>query len=276
MIVNYDSEKINAALHDFYNATGITIDLLKTDFTKASHTKYEFNPYCKCVQSTDKGKSACRISEMKLLEKCKQTKKAQMHICHAGLVDMAVPIIYDDEIIGYIIFGQLKTDSDFSKIKDYIINLGLDTKSTEENYNKILFYDSDKLQSVSNVAAMLVKFILLENMLNPSLEENIKKAVNYINENLEKELTIKNISKNVNISKSVLYKKFHSFFNCTISEYINIKRIEKSIDLLLKTDLSIEDISQKVGFASTSYFSKTFKKIQNISPLKYRKANAGL
>ena len=123
---------------------------------------------------------------------------------------------------------------------------------------------------------MLVKFILLENMLNPSLEGNIQKAVNYINENLEKELTIKSISKNVNISKSVLYKKFHSFFNCTISEYINIKRIEKSVELLLKTDLSIEDISQKVGFASTSYFSKTFKKIQKISPLKYRKSNAGL
>ena len=276
MIVNYDTEKINTALHDFYNATGITIDLLKTDFTKVSQTKYEFNPYCKCIQSSEKGKSACRVSEMKLLEKCKQAKKPQLHICHAGLVDMAVPIIYDDEIIGYIIFGQLKTDSDFLKVKDYIIKLGLDTVKTQDYYNRILFYDSDKLQSVSNVASMLVKFILLENMLNPSLEGNIQKAVNYINENLEKELTIKSISKNVNISKSVLYKKFHSFFNCTISEYINIKRIEKSVELLLKTDLSIEDISQKVGFASTSYFSKTFKKIQKISPLKYRKSNAGL
>lgn len=271
MIVDYDTQKINTTLNDFYNATGITIDLLKTDFTKISHTQYEFNKYCKCIQNSTKGKNACRMSELKLLEKCKKTKQAQMHICHAGLVDMAVPIIYNDEIIGYIIFGQLKTNSNFSKIKNYIIKFGLNADEIKSYYNEILFYEFEKIQSVSNIASMLVKYILLENMLKPSLVDNIQKAINYINENIENELTVKLISKNANISKSVLYKKFHSYFNCTISEYINIKRVEKSIDLLMKTDLSIENISQKVGFSSTSYYSKIFKKLQGISPLQYRK-----
>ncbi|MBQ6895411.1 MAG: AraC family transcriptional regulator [Clostridia bacterium] len=61
--------------------------------------------------------------------------------------------------------------------------------------------------------------------------------------------------------------------NTALHDFYNATGI--TIDLL-KTDLSIEDISQKVGFASTSYFSKTIKKIQKISPLKYRKSNAGL
>lgn len=270
MIVNYELEKINHTLDDFYNATGITIDLLEPDFTKISHTKYEFNQYCKYIQSTADGKRTCHLSELALLEKCKKTKKAQTHICHAGFVDMAVPIVYDDEIIGYIILGQLKTNSDFSGLETYISKLGLDTEIMREHYDKTLFSDSAKIQSVSNIASMIVKYILIENMLSPSLEENMQKAVNYINNNLEKELSIKLISKNVNISKSALYKKFHSFFGCTISEYINRKRIDKSVYLLNNSNLSVEEISQKVGFKSASYYSKTFKKIKGISPLKYK------
>ena len=274
MIVNYEVEKINNALHDFYNATGITIDLLKTDFTILSQPKYEFNRYCKCIRNLEKGLKACRQSDITLLEKCRETKKAQMHICHAGLVDMAVPILYNKEIIGYIVFGQLKNDSDFFKLEEYIVSLGLDLETMHKHYNEIAFYDSDKIESVSNIAAMLVKYLLLENMLKPSLEESLQKAINYINNNLQEELTVKSISQNVNISKSVLYKKFHSYFNCTVSEYINRKRIEYAMDLLLKTDLSIENIAQKSGFASTSYFSKNFKKLQGISPLKFRKVKS--
>ena len=271
MVINYEIDKINSLLHDFYNSTGITIDLLKVDFTKVSHTEYEFNKYCKCIQETSDGKKACRMSEMSLLKKCRDTKKAQMHICHAGLVDIAVPIIYKEEIIGYIIFGQLKTQSDFSMHENYLHKLYPDTKKLKNYYSKISCYDSEKIQSVSNIASMLIRFILIENMLKPRLDDNIQKAINYIEDNLEKELSVKSISKNVNISKSVLYKKFHQNFKCTVAQYINIKRVEKSTELLLKTDLSMEEISQRVGFTSASYYSRIFKKIKGTTPLKYKR-----
>ena len=271
MVINYEIDKINTLLHDFYNSTGITIDLLKTDFTKVSHTKYEFNKYCKYIQETQIGKNACRMSEISLLQKCRETKKMQMHICHAGLVDIAVPIIYEDEIIGYIIFGQLKTESDFLKVKNYLSDFIPNIEKMSEYYAEISYYNSDRIKSVSSIATLLVKYILLENMLKPKLDENIQKVINYIEENLNSDLSVKSISKNVNISKSVLYKKFHSHFSCTPAYFINIKRVEKSTEYLLKTDMSIEEISQKLGFASASYYSRIFKKIKGVSPLKFKK-----
>ena len=86
-----------------------------------------------------------------------------------------------------------------------------------------------------------------------------------------KEISVISISKSINVSKSVLYKNFHTHFNCTVSEYINTKRIEKSLELIAKTDMSIEEISQNVGFSTASYFSKIFKKQMGTSPLKYKK-----
>ncbi len=272
MIINYDIQKIDKVLQDFYNATGINMDLLKDDFTFVGNKSFwENKKYCKAIQSTEEGRRACICSDTTLFKKISISKKAEMHVCHAGLIDASVPIIYNDVIIGYIIFGQMRTDTDFSVFKNYIAGLGLDEKLMEKYYSEISSFDQDKIQSISHLAEIIVKHVLLENMLKPGFDEAIQTAINYIDKNLDKPLTIQSISKNINLSKSVLYRRFRTCFNCTVNEYINKKRIDLSVDLLMKGDLSLEEIAQKIGFTSGSYFSKIFKKEKGISPLKYKK-----
>lgn len=271
MIINYDIKKINSALLDFYNATGIDMDFLKPDFSPAGNERLADNKYCKELQANSRGKSACRTSDRMLLEKCRESKKTEMHICHAGLVNVAIPLLYDDVIIGYIIFGRMKPNTDFESIKGYISTLGINTPEAEALYRDIPLYESDKIQSVSNIAIMLAKYILLKSMIRPDLSESMQKAVDYISGNLQTELSVKSISKEINVSKSVLYKNFHAHLGCTVSEYIHTKRIERAMELITDTDLSIEEISQRVGFSSASYFSKIFKKQIGMSPLKYKK-----
>lgn len=271
MTIDYDIKKLNKALWDFYNAVGIRIDLLRDDFSPVNSNPYEVCDYCLAIQSCSRGKEICIWSDSKLLEKCKATKKTQAHICHAGLVDIATPVLYDDIIIGYIIFGQIKTDTDFSTLRDYITGIGLDADKMEACYASLLEFKPNKIESITNLASTLVKYILLENMIKPALNNGIRTAIDYIDKNLERELSIKEISSNINVSKSVLYKQFHDKFNCTVSEYVKRKRIEKSIKLLKKDDLSIEEISQSVGFSSASYFSKIFKAYMGQSPINYKK-----
>lgn len=271
MTVNLDVEKINAVLRDYGNTLGIGVALFAPDFTPISSGESKTNDYCGLIQSKEKGRRACVDSDMRLLKKCSQTLKTEIRVCHAGLISVAEPIIYDENIIGYLVFGKIRTKSDFTSNSGYAKNLGLDMDAARELYNKVSFFDKEKIESVSNIAVMLVKYILLENMFRSDFSESTQRVVNYINQNLCRELSIKEISQNCNVSKSVIYKNFRKSFNMTVSEYVNSKRIEKSLDLLLKTEYSIEEISQKVGFLSTSYFSRTFKKQMGISPLKYRK-----
>lgn len=272
MLVNYDVQKINHILEDFHNATGINMDILKDDFSYVGdHSHWENCRYCKAIQSTEQGKRACICSDRELFKKSRESRKAEVHICHAGLVDVSVPIMYEDVIIGYIIFGQIKVDTDFEGIKEYLVKLGLDENEMGDYFSEISVFDENKIQSISNIANMLAKHILLENMLKPDFDEGVQKTINYINDNLDSELSIQSLSKNVNISKSVLYRRFQSCFNCTVNQYISRTRIEKAKLLLRENILSVEEISQKVGFMSGSYFSKKFKKDVGISPYKYRK-----
>lgn len=274
MIINFYSEKLNRILQDFYNATGVNLSLLREDFTPFCDNPRPPNSYCGMIHSTQESSKACMFSDIKLLEKCKASRRTETHICHAGLVDVAVPILYQDSVLGYIILGQMKNDEDFSAVKDYILSLGLEQKTMESMYKELPLFDLDRVKSVSHIAEMLAKHILFENILSPSLNSSIERARDFIENNLEKDLSIRLISKKTGISKSVLYKNFHTYFNCTVTEFINMKRVERSVELLSDRELSIEEISQAVGFSSASYFSRIFKKQKGIAPLKFRKAQS--
>ena len=271
MLINYDIEKLKKVLQDFYNSTGVNIQFLTSDFVHLISNPINNNNYCKCIQSTTEGEKCCYCSDKILLKKCRESKKPQTHICHAGLIDVAVPVLYNDTILGYIILGQMKREIDFSAVEKNISELGLDLSQMKEYYSSLSFFNYDKIQSISNIASMLAKYILLENMLKPKINSNLEKAIDFINKNLDKNLSIQNISQSTHISQSVLYKYFRNYFSCTVGEYINTKRIEKSIELMKNTDLSIEEISQAVGFASATYYGRMFKNKKGITPLKFRK-----
>lgn len=272
MTVNYDAEKLKKALWDFYNSTGINITIVRSDFSYIEDISPRANNnYCKLIHSTHLGNSECLKSDMELLEKCSITKKPQTHICPAGLIDVALPILHRDKILGYILFGAMKSGENFEDVEEYISSLELDTNQMEEYFNELQEYKKDKIKSISSIAEMLIKYILLENLLKPYYGDKNASVLEYIEKNIDKPLSIQSISKNANISKSVLYKYFHDTFDCTVSEYINKLRIEKSKELLTTSDYSIEQISQLCGFSSVSYYGRTFKKLIDKTPFKYRK-----
>lgn len=270
MIINYDKQKLTSALYDFYYATGIVVDLMDTDFQVMLHIPVKPNNYCRIIQQTPGGIKRCEFSNYKLLCICRESKKPEMHICHAGLVDVAVPIIFDDEIICYAMLGQMKNNHNFSEIKKLIGDLPIDTKEAEKHYMNNTPFDYDKVKGISSLAIMLTKYIIFENMLKPSYNKSLSSAIAYIDSHLDEKITIESLADGINICKSTLYKDFRKEYDCTVSEYINKKRIEKSTHYLIHTGMSMEDISQTVGFSSASYYSKQFKKQKGMSPLKYR------
>ena len=272
MKINYDTEKISAALTDFYNATGVEIELLKPDFSPVCEPRFENLGFCRAAQSTEMGRRACKLSDRLLLEACKSSGKTEMRVCHAGLLNVAIPLFYENTEIGYIIFGGIKESDELILDKELIQNSGLDSSELKRCYADIPRYLPEKIKSISNIAIMFAKYMLLKNMLKPSLGESLERLVSFIEENLGKEMSIDVISSENNVSKSNLYKLFHTHFSCTVSEYVNRKRIEAACELL-KTNLSVEEISQRTGFSSAAYFSRNFKKHFGKSPSKYRKEN---
>ncbi len=272
MIINYDSDKAEMILKDFFNSTGIYMELLDAEFNRLSNKAQWANiSYCGAVQSTEKGFSLCRNSDECLLERCKKSKKIEAHVCHAGLYDVSLPIIFGEKVIGYILFGQIRSDIPFSAIEKHLDTLGVDSLKLKKLFSEIPYMDMDKIESVSRIAEIIAKHILLEKTLTLKSDERLSEIIKYVDENFQENITIHSLSSHTNISKSILYNLFHDNFGTTVKDYINSVRVEKAISFLLETDYSIEEISQRTGFSGGSYFCKIFKEKTGVSPLKFRK-----
>ena len=97
------------------------------------------------------------------------------------------------------------------------------------------------------------------------------KAMDYINKNIANEISVDNICAAVGISKYHFCRKFKKHTGLTVMEYILKTRIVLAKNDLLKTNLSITEISERNGFSSVSYFCRVFKEEEKLSPLQYRK-----
>lgn len=268
MLIQYDIPKINKVLHDFYNATGARIDLFSDTFTPISYSQHEICRYCHHIQQDDACKKRCVAFDTKLLQKSKASQRSEQSACPFGLLNIVSPILYNNMVIGYLFFGQMKTQLHFSDTQ----TVAADREQLQAYYETLPLFDPPKTQSIATLAEILIGHILTENMLKPDSGEILQRATTFIHNNLDKDLSIKQISKSINISKSVLYDKFHANFHCTIGEYISRKRIKQAVTLLTETDLSMEEISQACGFSSASYFTKIFKQQRGITPLKFKKS----
>ena len=69
----------------------------------------------------------------------------------------------------------------------------------------------------------------------------------------------------------IIKKIFKRDIGFTFSSYLNMLRIEKAKELLLKSDMSITVIAFDIGYNDSNYFSTVFKNIEGISPREYRK-----
>ncbi|UMZ73620.1 PocR ligand-binding domain-containing protein [Natranaerofaba carboxydovora] len=98
----------------------------------------------------------------------------------------------------------------------------------------------------------------------------VKEARNYIMENYDKQIKIEDVSNYLCISESHLSRLFRQEMNCTVNEYITRVRVEKSVELLKKPEMSVGEVARSVGIKNQSYFSKIFKQYIGVTPIVYK------
>jgi len=98
----------------------------------------------------------------------------------------------------------------------------------------------------------------------------IANAVQYIDINYANMIGQEQLAEQVGLSKYHFLRSFSKHVGLTPNDYVNRKRIEKSLELLLSTDHSLEQIANTVGFSSASYYIRMFRKLVGQTPATFR------
>jgi len=102
---------------------------------------------------------------------------------------------------------------------------------------------------------------------------SLKKVITYIKENLNKKVTLKELSSIAGLNGPYLSCIFKKEIGENFVNYINRLRCERAAELIATTDMLFTDIMTKCGINDRSWFSKVFKHYMGIVPSKYRKRN---
>ena len=96
-------------------------------------------------------------------------------------------------------------------------------------------------------------------------------ARSYIENHFKENLTLDDLAAAAHVSKYYLAHSFSREYGTSPINYLLSCRIQESLYLLSETSHSLSQISSMLGFSSPSYFSQSFRRIQGMSPMEYRK-----
>ena len=258
MTIKYNKDKLKEIIDSICALTRLSICVIDTNFNIIYSKVKKEDAFCYKIQSTKEGANKCRCSDIKLLEECALKKSVVSHLCHAGIIDTAVPIFKSGIVVGFIIIGRVRpTKQPKAEFKSLQL---------KEDYKKLTYLTKSQLSGLID----LLSHILFESSITIEFDDFITKATEYIESNLDKKLSIDGLCKALFVSKNYLYSSFSSYYNCTVNEYIIQRKISVAKTMLIETKNTAFDIAKALGFDNYSYFCKLFKKHTGLSPLKYR------
>ena len=203
--------------------------------------------------------------------------------------DIIVSDIMMPGMDGFELCKRIKQNIDTSHIPVILLTARTDSESTQTGYNQGADayiskpFELDLLISVirnqlKNREIIKQKYMNLGYVaeLRSSHQNNIDdefliKLSKVINENLNNpELNIDFLTDKMAMSRTSLYNKIKALTGIGGNDYINRIRIEKAVQLLTDTQLSITEISEEVGFTYQRYFSTAFKQIKGVTPTQFR------
>lgn len=104
-------------------------------------------------------------------------------------------------------------------------------------------------------------------------EEKVLEILKYIEDNINNSIKIDNIADYFHFDRSYLSRSFKKITEISLIDYINERKIIKSINYVVNTDEKMLKIALISGFNSLEYFSETFYRITNFSPTSLRDNN---
>lgn len=248
-----------------------------------------------------------------------RSNQPYIYRCHFSIIDIAIPIIVNDNYLGAVMAGQIRlSDSDIVNKLEQIYIHG-DTIEAENKKRELASYYElipvipfKQLESVVRMLSNFCEYIIKETIYKSDdmhievindisndaqrinydykefdLEDNtelinlrgnkkvtsnriIVNALNYIYLNKEEFVPLTKMAEYCHVSSAYLSRLFTKEIGESYSSFVTRLKIGWSKELLENTDMTVTEISEKLGFNEPGYFIKIFKNSTGVTPAFYR------
>ena len=172
-------------------------------------------------------------------------------------------------------------DNDMGKIFEIIAPKGEDSfrfdffDALEKLAYKLKYSERRMLASSEVLSLFLEIFKHHEKLFSRAGDENAnayaRTAREYLEENLNREISVDSVAQMLGVSRSYLYKMFVSAYGVSPRAYLTDARVLRAKELLSSGGGNVSEIAREVGYEDVLEFSKFFRRRTGISPSEYRR-----
>ncbi len=269
MTVQLNTEKLTEILTTFYDMNGIRVALFDADYHEIMEYPPTKSDFCRRVRTHPALNALCRQNDIAAFEHCRRSGDVYVYKCHAGLVEAATPLIYDHQIIGYMMLGQITDVKNKGMLRE-IIQAFNRKHGMSCDPSGIKFRSRRQIEAAAGILKLCAEYIILKELIEPENERIVATAKAYIKAHLADSLCVEDICRACGCSRTKLYDMFRATSGMGVAAYITEKRLKQARNLLRTTDLPVAEISARCGFCDYNYFGRVYKKRYGVSPRQER------
>ena len=140
-----------------------------------------------------------------------------------------------------------------------------------------LLQEIEEAENMAQVEALVPRMIrsyclLVQTYSRERYSCVVRDVLNFVDFHYMEPLSLESLADRYSVNKNYLSTRFHKEVGMTVTDYINLTRVRRSLKLLSGTTLSMPEVAERCGFSDANYFTRIFKKIHGTTPTEYRKS----
>ena len=269
-------KRLGRLLNALHQCMDIKIALMNQDAREVYTACYQ-TAFCGAIAAQPGGYERCVRCDGEALRDIHSTQKMKQYYCHAGLIEIALPVTENGKIIATILLGQMLDGSPREEQWQRVSRACAWYPDMEQLYQYFLRLkrvSNQQISACTEIVHACVSEARLEGIVASSNQDEIHRLLSYLDTHYDGSLTVEAICRELSIGKTRLYQLCRSRLDKTVVQLINERRLEASKELLATTDQTIQFIADTVGIPDSNYFTKVFRKYEGVTPSEYRKCSA--
>jgi AraC-like DNA-binding protein len=241
------------------------------------------NPFCEILAKSNPVCNGCYAMQKRLEVETQLAPKTLQ--CFAGLCETAVPVRVGEDVVAFLMTGQIllhrPKKAQFNKIASLLLEWGtkVDMKRAEEAWLGSMVLGEGQYDSFIHLLTVFATHLAecanaLALQASDTEPPAVTNARTYVDAHIEDDVSLGEVSRAVNVSANYFSEIFKKATGINFVDYVSRVRVEKTKHLLLEPHRQISAIAFDVGFKSLSQFNRTFHKHTGLSPRKYRALHA--
>jgi len=239
------------------------------------------NPLCQLIRKTPRGAARCQACDRRHQAQAAAQGRARLYTCHAGFLDMAVPLFLDGRHVATISCGQglpePPSPAAARRLRRRLAWLSVSDRAFQAAYRRAPYLPRTHLRDVIRLLEVFGGHLCESTSRIRQLEarlqrDEVRLACDYVEQHFRRgSLSLGEVAAAVGLSRAHCSQVFHQAGGGTFTRFVQTRRAAEARRLLETTDRGITRISFDCGFNSLTHFNRVFRRFASSSPRQYRR-----